>query len=156
MSDVNENDIDLASLPDSENNQELESKMLVQQQITDKYCEQNAEFMREFVKLYAVDADAAKASYYEQKLGFEVKSDKGFKKKTHMLKKYIEGLQWVLYYYYKGVQHWRWYYPYHYAPMISDIGDDIVKNLLDGKINIDDFERDYNCSDLNVPYTPFQ
>jgi 5'-3' exoribonuclease 1 len=59
--------------------------------------------MREFVKHYAQDADAAKASYYEQKLGFEVTSDKGHKNKIKMLKKYLEGLQWVLYYYYKGV-----------------------------------------------------
>jgi 5'-3' exonuclease len=40
--------------------------------------------------------------------------------------------------------------------MISDIGDDIVRNLLNGQINIDEFERDYNCSDKNFPYTPFQ
>jgi 5'-3' exonuclease len=47
-----------------------------------------------------------------------------FKKK--MLLKYLEGLQWVLYYYYRGAQHWRWYYPFHYAPMISDIDENIV------------------------------
>ena len=38
-----------------------------------------------------------------------------------MTKHYIEGLQWVLYYYYRGCPSWNWYYRYHYAPRISDI-----------------------------------
>lgn len=73
-----------------------------------------------------------------------------------MLFRYLEGLQWVYYYYYKGAQHWRWYYPYHYAPMISDLGDNIVKNFLDGKIVIEEFKPDEHCKENRQPYTPFQ
>lgn len=62
----------------------------------------------------------------------------------------------MLYYYYKGVQHWRWFYPYHYAPMISDIDEDVVSNLLNGRIIIEKFENDENCSLINEPYSPFQ
>eukprot|EP00347_Sterkiella_histriomuscorum_P002677 403367227 len=54
-----------------------------------------------------------------------------------------------------GAQHWRWYYPYHYAPMISDIDEDIVENYLKGSKVIGDFEIDENCSHINEPYRPF-
>ncbi|KAJ2794115.1 exonuclease II Exo2, partial [Coemansia furcata] len=38
-----------------------------------------------------------------------------------MCRSYIGSLQWVLQYYYRGCQSWSWFYPYHYAPCISDI-----------------------------------
>jgi len=40
--------------------------------------------------------------------------------------------------------------------MISDIDQNICENLLQGRITIDEFEIDMNCSTTNVPYTPFQ
>lgn len=54
---------------------------------------------------------------------------------------YITAIQWNLYYYYRGVCSWSWYYPHHYAPFISDIRD-----FKDMKITFD----------LAKPFLPFQ
>lgn len=112
--------------------------------------------MSVFVKQYQTDANEAKRQYYMAKLDMDVAQPKGKKDLQRLLYRYLEGMQWVLFYYYKGAQHWRWYYPYHYAPMISDLGTDIVDYFLDGQKTITHFRTDTNCSANPKPYTPFQ
>jgi 5'-3' exonuclease len=92
------------------------------------------------------DVNEAKASYYKEKLNIDLSTEKGVEEHRNVLRKYLEGLQWVLYYYYKGDKNWRWFYPYHYAPMISDF--EKLKEYIN--YNIDD-----NFQDV-PPYTPIQ
>lgn len=54
-----------------------------------------------------------KERYYVAKFGAEAGADAGFRKA--MVTRYIEGLCWVLKYYYSGVASWGWFFPYHCA-----------------------------------------
>lgn len=58
--------------------------------------------------------------YYRQKFGVEL-SDTAFRR--NVVKAYVEGLCWVLAYYYQGCPSWQWYYPYHYSPFAADFVD---------------------------------
>jgi 5'-3' exoribonuclease 2 len=55
--------------------------------------------------------------YYEQKFGVDP-TDIEFRRKVG--RAYVEGLAWVLLYYFQGCPSWDWYYPYHYAPFAAD------------------------------------
>ena len=55
--------------------------------------------------------------YYEQKFKVDPK-DIAFR--NQVARAYVEGLAWVLLYYFQGCPSWTWYYPYHYAPFAAD------------------------------------
>lgn len=55
--------------------------------------------------------------YYEQKFRVDP-NDIGFR--NQVARSYVEGLAWVLLYYFQGCPSWTWYYPYHYAPFAAD------------------------------------
>lgn len=55
--------------------------------------------------------------YYEQKFKVDPK-DIAFR--NQVARDYVEGLAWVLLYYFQGCPSWTWYYPHHYAPFAAD------------------------------------
>ena len=73
----------------------------------------------------SAEFNAWKQDYYTEKLGIsdfpdEICMTKPIEK---LILEYCNGLQWVMSYYYHGVSSWNWFYPYHYAPFISDVAD---------------------------------
>ncbi|GHJ88500.1 hypothetical protein NliqN6_4902 [Naganishia liquefaciens] len=76
--------------------------------------------------------------YYRQKFGVEL-SDVEFRKS--LVKSYLEGLSWVLHYYFQGTPSWQWFYPFHYAPFAADMD------------NIQQYDIKFN---LGAPFQPFE
>lgn len=77
-----------------------------------------------------------KLDYYKDKFQFKDKESI-----INVAKNYVEGLQWVLYYYYRGCPAWGWYYHYHYAPRISDLALGLDQTIQ---------------FDLGSPFKPFE
>ena len=75
---------------------------------------------------------------YRSKLDWGLDNEGELRKLTE---NYVQGLQWVLFYYYRGVASWPWFFKYHYSPMISD-----VKKGLGADMNFQ----------LGQPFRPFQ
>lgn len=104
-----------------------------------------------YEKANLVDQEARKQELYSAKL---VKWRDGYYKRkfgvTHeapevkdVANNYLEGLQWVLSYYYRGCPSWSWYYHQHYAPMTSELYEYITP----------DFKVTFGPS---VPFKPFE
>ncbi|KAI9909683.1 hypothetical protein PsorP6_015100 [Peronosclerospora sorghi] len=71
-----------------------------------------------------------KWNYYERKFGMQRGNGDASNKQLERVKKaYMEALVWCLAYYFQGPPSWSWYYPYHYAPMISDLTG--IQELID-------------------------
>ncbi|XP_066203445.1 5'-3' exoribonuclease 1 [Saccopteryx leptura] len=68
--------------------------------------------------LFETEFRQYKRTYYMTKMGVDVVSDDFLAAQAAC---YVQAIQWILHYYYHGVQSWSWYYPYHYAPFLSDI-----------------------------------
>lgn len=96
------------------------------------------EAQNEMKKKYDEKFNQWKNKYYMDKFGWDQSNEVELRKLTE---NYVQGLQWVLYYYYRGVASWPWFYGYHYSPMISD-----VKKGLGADINFT----------LGQPFKPYQ
>ena len=82
-----------------------------------KNIKSQAEADAEYKKMLDSKLFEWKVDYYKEKLEFDpVKDPQALK---DMAFAYVEGLQWVLHYYYDGVASWSWFYPYHFCPKIT-------------------------------------
>ncbi|XP_027438932.2 5'-3' exoribonuclease 1 isoform X3 [Zalophus californianus] len=88
--------------------------------------------------LFETEFRQYKRTYYMTKMGVDVVSDDFLADQAAC---YVQAIQWILHYYYHGVQSWSWYYPYHYAPFLSDI-----RNISTLKIHFE----------LGKPFKPFE
>lgn len=80
------------------------------QEMTSEEAQQAAE------KKYEEKFQEWKDNYYRSKFGWGLDNEEEMKQLTE---NYVQGLQWVLFYYYRGIASWPWFFKYHYAPMIS-------------------------------------
>lgn len=71
-----------------------------------------SQYNREFQMNY-------KQLYYQEKFGVKKEDYQEFQEKIKQA--YVEGLVWNFRYYFQGCVSWSWYYPYYYAPFISDL-----------------------------------
>ena len=74
------------------------------------------EVKEETNKKYEEKFQQWKDKYYKEKFEWGLENEEAMKK---LAENYVEGLQWVLFYYYRGVASWPWFFQYHYSPMIS-------------------------------------
>jgi 5'-3' exoribonuclease 1 len=82
---------------------------------------------KNYEKLYEQKYLAWKTKYYLDK--FEWAPEAYEKELVSLCENYVEGLQWVLYYYYRGIASWPWFYRYHYSPMTSGKSDNEFQPL---------------------------
>lgn len=68
-----------------------------------------------------LDLDDFKAKYYLEKFGIGPGIPRTEEVMRLLVASFAEALQWVMLYYYQGVPSWNWFFPFHYAPMTSDL-----------------------------------
>ena len=80
-----------------------------------------------------------KDRYYAVKMKVSTEREEDLPVLRRLFSSYSEGLSWVMLYYYRGCASWSWYFPFHYAPMASDLR------------NLDRFKQEFA---LSAPFSP--
>ena len=80
-------------------------------------------------------------SNYEHSYKYCLKHDK-----INICKEYLKSIQWTLDYYFHECSNWRWYYQYHFSPLLIDF-----YQYIDGLLH-DDFYQTVKKNDK--PYKP--
>lgn len=114
--------LDIDGIPDGEDESAHEERVLDVNKILKKYEKApviKEELEKKKEEIYSQKFQQWRNEYYRQKFGF--KENEVDEKVVDIAENYIEGLQWVLLYYYRGCPSWGWYFRYHYSPRITDI-----------------------------------
>lgn len=82
--------------------------------------------------------------YYASKFGAALAQQIDEARKN-VVRLYLEGIAWVLLYYYQGCPLWQWYFPYHYAPFAADFTN-LAEIVGDAGITFDE----------GVPFRPYE
>ncbi len=122
------NDIDTSFYSDAE---KFDAKL--------KEMERSRNVFNNIPDLVRLGEEGWKDRYYVTKFGEDQGRDPAFRRR--MVENYVQGLCWVMQYYYKGCQSWKWFYEYHYAPFASDF------------INVDNLDITWAPS---KPFKPFE
>jgi 5'-3' exoribonuclease 1 len=93
----------------------------VQSFLSNTALQKDIHFMQNLIKMYSDKKSDARYFYYWEK--FEIDMEKDPSKLSGVLTSYIQGMQFVLLYYYSVVPSWSWFFPYHYSPLVSDLSD---------------------------------
>ncbi|MCJ1434358.1 hypothetical protein MMC27_003726 [Xylographa pallens] len=128
---------------DDEDDEDEEAQMallrVIKRYDNSKIADVSAEEVQEQMsKQYEQKFQAWKDKYYKGKFEWGLENEEEMRK---LAENYVQGLQWVLFYYYRGVVSWPWFYGYHYSPMISDVRRGLKANI--------DFK-------LGQPFRPYQ
>jgi 5'-3' exoribonuclease 1 len=64
---------------------------------------------------------------------------------------YLRSMSWIYYYYIYGLKSWRYYYPWHYPPLITDLNNVMIEISKNHKL----IDQIYKKFDLGLPTKPF-
>jgi 5'-3' exoribonuclease 2 len=109
--------VELVNIVESENKLKLDKKKF--KEVYKKRVEQSQIVDEEkFPDDVRLGEPGWKERYYSKK--FKIQKEETSEEKRYVVQSYVEGLMWVMKYYYEGCPSWSWYYQYHYSPFSSD------------------------------------
>jgi 5'-3' exoribonuclease 1 len=96
---------------------EREDKLLASQLRTRRFENKalNAAMKNKLDKREGIDLNVFRVNYYKKA---KVKSNDDVLK---FCRRYLQGLGWVSWYYNRTPKNWRWIFPYHFSPLITDL-----------------------------------
>ncbi|KAK7056414.1 exonuclease II Exo2 [Paramarasmius palmivorus] len=122
--DDDDNNLLVLSLPTKEDDESSEDEVAAAEseaaihRVLNKYTRAPVSAPKDPTKAMNDKMAEWKREYYRSKLEISYDSPEEM---GRLIRRYAEGLQWVMHYYFSGVASWGWFYDYHYAPRISDL-----------------------------------